>query len=178
MQISLAENYRKYWTGLGISERLVAERGFPLFEEAADLEVAERSPDGRQHSLTPTAAAAWRKMKAAAHKNSIAIYIVSAHRSVTRQTDIISRKLQAGQSLEEILAVNAPPGCSEHHTGRAVDIGTGGSPPLETEFESTPAFQWLLDHAAQYGFHLSFPEGNEWGYRYEPWHWCHSQSGA
>ncbi|MEW8432737.1 MAG: M15 family metallopeptidase [Candidatus Thiodiazotropha sp.] len=91
---------------------------------------------------------------------------------------IICRALHiawARSPIADILEVLAPPGCSEHHTGRAVDIGSGEVGPLEAEFELTPAFTWLHDHAHQFGFNLSFPQGNEFGYLYEPWHWCFSE---
>ena len=56
------------------------------------------------------------------------------------------------RSVEEILSASAPPGYSEHHTGRAIDIDTDGAPPLEIEFEGTPAFAWLTTHAGRFGF--------------------------
>jgi D-alanyl-D-alanine carboxypeptidase len=75
-----------------------------------------------------------------------------------------------------VLSVTAPPGYSEHHTGRAVDVATPGSPVLETTFEQTRAFSWLQKHANNFGFYLSFPQGNASGYQYEPWHWCFSDA--
>lgn len=35
---------------------------------------------------------------------------------------------------------------------------------------SSPSFEWLKEHAHDYGFILSYPKGNE-HYMYEPWHW-------
>jgi len=113
-------------------------------------------------------------MKRAALADSIDIHIVSAFRSIERQTEILERKLRAGQRLEQIFAVSAPPGCSEHHTGRAIDIGTGDSTPLEAQFEATEAFRWLEANGVRFGFRLSYPPGNIHGYDYEPWHWCYS----
>jgi len=43
---------------------------------------------------------------------------------------------------------------------------------LEGAFAHTEAFRWLSLHAKQFGFTLSYPEGNPFGYAYEPWHWC------
>ena len=112
-------------------------------------------------------------MRAAALEDGIELQVVSAFRSIDRQAEIIRRKLDAGQCIDDILCVSAPPGFSEHHTGRAVDIGTPGSPVLETAFEQTAAFAWLVANAGRFGFHMSYPENNRWGYQYEPWHWCH-----
>jgi D-alanyl-D-alanine carboxypeptidase len=75
-------------------------------------------------------------------------------------------------AARSLLGVSAPPGYSEHHSGGAVDVTTEGVPPLELDFEDTPAFRWLSDHAHKFGFHLSFPRDNPCGYAYEPWHWC------
>jgi D-alanyl-D-alanine carboxypeptidase len=88
----------------------------------------------------------------------------------------VRRKLAAGVSVEDVLCVNAPPGFSEHHTGRALDLTTPRSPVLETGFEQTPAFAWLLSRADEFGFVLSYPRGNPCGFQYEPWHWCYRVS--
>lgn len=156
---------------LGISPELIAARGLSPCEEARQLAIAETADDGKQHLLVPAAAEAWMHMKGAATADGISLFIVSAFRSVDRQAQIIRRKLSAGQALEDILCVSAPPGFSEHHTGRAVDVGTAGSPNLDDAFEGTAAFSWLKQHAERFGFKLSYPAGNPHGYQYEPWHW-------
>ena len=158
---------------LGISRRDIEARGLCEYEEATTLEYVETGEDGRQYQLTPTAAAAWRTMKAAAAADGIVLYLGSAYRSVARQVEIIRTKLDAGDTIDHVLTLCAPPGYSEHHTGRAIDIATPGSPELEEVFETTAAFRWLTEHAADFGFTLSYPRGNSDGYVYEPWHWCH-----
>ena len=87
--------------------------------------------------------------------------------------EVAEPRPRASLSLDSILEVSAPPGYSEHHTGRAVDITTDDSPELEIEFERTAAFRWLCRRAGDFGFSLSYPQGNRHGYAYEPWHWCH-----
>lgn len=159
---------------LGIPVALILSRGLVEFTEASDLEVAEVAVDGREHCLVPAAAHAWKRLKAGASEEGVVLHIVSAFRSVERQVAIIERKLKAGLSIEQILAVSAPPGFSEHHTGLAVDIGTPGAADLETEFEHTPAFAWLSVNAARFGFQLSYPRDNPSGFDYEPWHWRYS----
>lgn len=171
----MTEELTALWERLGVSAQIIAERSLPLFGEASELVVVEVTSSGRKHRLTPAAAEAWRRMQSAAREDAVALQIVSAFRSVARQAELIANKLESGQALSEILAVSAPPGCSEHHTGRAVDIGTEHSVPLELEFEQTPAFDWLRRNAERFGFTLSFPRGNRWGYQYEPWHWCHRE---
>lgn len=158
---------------LGISVETLQARGLREHEEAPQLEWVETAADGREFRLTPAAAQAWRQMKAAALQDGVALRLVSAFRSVARQVEIVRAKLEAGEPIEAVLQVCAPPGFSEHHTGRAVDIGTPDDDSLELDFETTPAFAWLQANAAGFGFQLSYPRGNAQGFQYEPWHWCH-----
>jgi zinc D-Ala-D-Ala carboxypeptidase len=108
----------------------------------------------------------------AALAGGIVIDIVSAFRTIDRQAEIVRAKMEKGLSLESILCVSAPPGYSEHHSGRAIDVTTDGVRPLEQEFEHTRAYRWLSANAHRFGFVLSFPPNNRYGYAYEPWHWC------
>jgi D-alanyl-D-alanine carboxypeptidase len=126
----------------------------------------------REQRLLAPAAAAWRQMVAAAAGDEIQLQLVSAYRSVAYQEGILRKKLEKGQAIDEILRVSAAPGFSEHHSGRAVDITAPGFPALEKVFEDSEAFAWLGEHAARYGFRLSYPRGNPHGVAYEPWHWA------
>jgi D-alanyl-D-alanine carboxypeptidase len=117
-------------------------------------------------------------MQAAAARDDSTLLPLSAFRSVARQTAIIRGKLARGQLIGEILRVSAVPGCSEHHTGRALDLGAPGHLQLAASFARTREFRWLQRHAASFGFHLSYPRTNPHGIAYEPWHWCwHPRSG-
>jgi D-alanyl-D-alanine carboxypeptidase len=148
----------------------------PRFEEAVELEDVEPNVVGTMQRLAPETAAAWRNMKQSAADAGIQLLLVSGFRSVRHQAEIIRRKLAAGQSIQEILAVNAAPGFSEHHTGRAADIATPGTRPLTEEFEGSAAFRWLQVNAAAFGFRMPYGRGNRFGFVYEPWHW--SQAGS
>lgn len=161
----------------GITPDLVAERYLVAQPEARELELVAREPSGREHRLVPQAAKAWREMQAAAASQGAAMDLVSAFRSVARQAEIVRAKLARGQAIDEILKVSAPPGYSEHHTGLAMDIGTPGVPALDAAFEHSPAFAWLSANAGSFGFRLSYPRGNAYGFDYEPWHWCLSTRG-
>ena len=158
---------------LGIPGELVAGRGLRICDEARELVIVEVGDDGREHLLTPGAAEAWRRLRDAALADGVTVRIASAFRSVERQVEIVRGKLDRGLSIDSILAVSAPPGYSEHHSGRAVDVITPDSPPLEAEFEQTEAFLWLTENAARFHYEMSFPRGNPYGYVYEPWHWCY-----
>jgi len=111
-------------------------------------------------------------MQAAAAAEGLNLQSLSAFRSIARQTLIIRRKLARGQSLAAILRVSAIPGCSEHHTGRALDLGCPGHWQLDTSFGRTGEYRWLRRNASRFGFMLSYPRGNPQGIQYEPWHWC------
>lgn len=160
---------------LGIPADYLSRCTQPLCEEPPELVATETDYYGRPQQLTPAAFAAWSSMKQAARADGVEVFLISAFRSVQYQTDLIARKLEKGLSLSQILAVNAAPGFSEHHTGRALDLGTSGCEALVESFENTKAFQWLNLEAGKYGFTLSYPRNNPWGIDYEPWHWCFEQ---
>lgn len=157
---------------LGIPAGYGQVRGLPSYAEAADLVEVGPNLVGRMQRLTPEAAARWHEMVAAAAEDGIRLLIVSGFRGHEYQAELIRKKLAAGQSIGEILAVNAAPGFSQHHTGRAVDIATPGSRPLTEEFEQSDAYRWLARRAVEFGFTLTYPRDNPWGFVHEPWHWA------
>jgi len=157
---------------LGIPADYNRDGARPRFEEATELVDVGPNLVGRMQRLTPGTARRWADMVAAAGADGITLLIVSGFRSIEYQARLIQKKLDAGQTVSEILAVNAAPGHSEHHTGRAVDIATPGSRPLTEEFEGSDAFLWLGRHAGRFGFSMSYPRDNPGGFVYEPWHWA------
>lgn len=166
-----AQRITRELTELGIPATYGTDRSLGLQPEATELVTARVLKDGRELQLEPGTATAWTQLVAAAAREQITLLLISGFRSVAHQRGIIDRKLAARQPLGEILKVNAAPGFSEHHTGRAVDIGTPGCPPLSEQFEQTTAFQWLRATAGRHGFRLSYPRDNPHGVIYEPWHW-------
>lgn len=118
-------------------------------------------------------------MLEAGKANGIAVQ--SGYRAVSKQDELywrqVNQNLRAG--MDDVAAQTAAgqvvkrPGYSEHHTGLAVDLGGNGNFSLEASFEQTPAFAWLKEHCAEYGFILRFPKGKEniTGVIYEPWHY-------
>ncbi|HZF28750.1 MAG TPA: M15 family metallopeptidase [Gammaproteobacteria bacterium] len=169
-----------------INSELFADLGIPIdygrnprrpaHPEAHELEDVEANIVGRMQQLAPDTARDWRRMKSAAFTDGVEILLVSGFRSVRHQTDLIRRKLSKGVEIARILEVNAAPGFSEHHTGRAVDVATPGTRPLSEDFESSAAFAWLTGHGARFGFTMPYGRNNVYGFSYEPWHW--SQLGA
>lgn len=159
---------------LGISPNYARDRRLEPQREAAetDLVVIGHNADGRAIRLIAGAANAWVGLREAAARAGIELKPISGFRSIERQTQIIRDKLAAGQTLDAILRQVAAPGFSEHHTGRALDMGAPGCDNLEEAFGETPAFRWLETHASAHGFRLSFPRDNPHAIGYEPWHWC------
>lgn len=161
---------------LGLSEDYFEQRGLLRFEDAEELDVVQTDADGRIHELVPEACEAWNAMKETARNAGYEIFIVSAFRSASRQAEIVRAKHLSGIGNEEIFSVSAPPGYSEHHTGRAIDVSTPGYPVLEEEFEQSEVFAWLQENAVSFGFSMTYPRDNEFGFIYEPWHWSYTAS--
>jgi D-alanyl-D-alanine carboxypeptidase len=161
----------EHFSDLGIPSDYGRDPRRPRFAEAVQLQDVEANVVGTMQKLAPETAAAWRTMKQTAAAAGVQLLLVSGFRSIGHQAELIRRKLAAGQSIEAILAVNAAPGFSEHHTGRAVDIASPGTRPLTAEFETSIAFTWLQANAATFGFHMPYVRNNSFGFEYEPWHW-------
>ncbi len=108
------------------------------------------------------------------------LLVSSSYRSVAYQETLYQRKVQDYQNYglaledaqEQARQWVARPGRSEHHTGLAVDITTLSYQVLDSGFAGTAAAGWLLEHSAEYGFILRYPEGKTeiTGVCWEPWH--------
>lgn len=157
---------------LGLDAPAYGDRtGLALVAEPAHLAFAGFDRYRRPLWLHRDAARAWSHMRDGALRDGVVLEAISGYRSHDYQLGIFERKLERGLGIDDILAVNAAPGYSEHHSGHALDIGAPGEPPAEESFERTAAFDWLQRNAAGYGFHMSYPRGNPHGIVYEPWHW-------
>jgi D-alanyl-D-alanine carboxypeptidase len=162
-------------------EQVLAELGMTLshprlarliaFDEATELILTRCEITGEVHLLNPGAAQAWIGLAKAAAADGVILELVSGFRSYAYQRDLIQRKREAGRALDDILQSVAPPGFSEHHTGEAADIGSPGCDDLTASFADSAAFSWLAANARRFGWTMSYPAGNEFGYVYEPWHW-------
>jgi D-alanyl-D-alanine carboxypeptidase len=103
-----------------------------------------------------------------AQVDKIDIKVISAYRSFGTQSGLKSSyKVTYGTGANKF---SADQGYSEHQLGTAVDFTTSTVGDSFTGFEKTPAYQWLVDNAYNYGFIMSYPKGNAY-YQYEPWHW-------
>lgn len=95
----------------------------------------------------------------------------SGYRDVATQTYLYNRKVaQVGE--EKARTIVAYPGTSEHHTGLAADIADQYYSLLTPELENTALYKWMVEHCAEYGFIVRYPNGKSdiTGIIYEPWH--------
>ncbi len=161
---------------LGLDNRYADDTGLPLVPEPAWLAFAGEDRYRRPLWLLEPAARAWLHMRDDAMRDGLVLEAISGYRSHDYQLGIFRRKRERGLDMRQILEVNAAPGYSEHHSGRALDIGAPGEPAAEESFEATAQFQWLQTNAAGHGFSMSYPRDNPHGIVYEPWHWCWQRS--
>lgn len=161
------------WRMILVNAQNPVPEGYTVETQVAD------SYTGKE--LQTEAAQQYAAMKEAAQAEGIQLMLCSAYRSVEYQTGLFETEkaqwLAQGMTEEEAYAkaatVVAIPGYSEHNTGLAADIVTPEYQDLSEGFEDTPAFAWLNQHAAEYGFILRYPEGMQdvTGIIYEPWHY-------
>ena len=119
--------------------------------------------------MEPRAAKHAERLFRAARADGLNLWGVSGYRSYERQ-EILYQNAHA-QSLEPCEV--APPGCSEHQTGLALDVSCPDvSLRLVPSFADTREGRWLLRHAPLYGFIIRYPAGKEPLTKIprEPWH--------
>jgi D-alanyl-D-alanine carboxypeptidase len=150
--------------------------GMEVHPEATSLVLVGIDHFDREAFLVPAAAEAWLRLHEAATRSGLNLLLISAFRSFARQAALFQRKIDQGWRPKDIMCIVAPPGYSEHHTGRAVDVGAPGHTELTEDFELTNEFKWLQSRAASYGFSMSYPRDNPKGVQYEPWHWLFTDS--
>lgn len=117
-------------------------------------------------SLRPEAYAALEELSRAALNDGIKLLVSSTYRSYQYQEGLFNRYVkQDGLELAE--RYSARPGTSQHQLGVAVDFGS-----ITDDWGDTKMGKWVYDHAADFGWSLSFPQGYEdvTGYMWECWH--------
>ena len=99
------------------------------------------------HRLSPPAASAFVRLRAAARADGIDIKVTDSYRSYDQQVDVARRKGLYSQG-----GLAAKPGTSDHGLGLALDLD------LDPE-----ALTWMRTNAARFGFVEDTPR--------ESWHW-------
>ena len=121
--------------------------------------------------LLPAAEHAFVAMAAKAEQDDIHLVIDSAYRSAHYQRKVYQRQIKAGKTFAQVARYVAPPGYSEHMLGLAMDFS-----PSDWRFAKTPAYAWLKQHAAQFGFRETYPESRPDHQPWEPSHWRYTGS--
>jgi D-alanyl-D-alanine carboxypeptidase len=106
-------------------------------------------------------------MMGGAKRGGVELKVISAYRSYKDQERIYNSWV-AKLGTEEATKESAPPGCSQHELGTAVDFND-----LSFSFANITAGIWLSENAWKYGWIISYPLNSEniTGYVYEPWHY-------
>lgn len=175
-----------------VSQSAFSSAGSPSSSAGKALTIKElvlvnsghRLPDWYQPSLVKTfgitvdseVVQPFTRMKNAAARDGVSLWISSAYRSTVRQEELFKQEIEQYNKIypdyQQALAYAeksvAKPGYSEHATGLALDLNG-----VKDDFDQTPAFRWLNAYAQEYGFILRYPKDkqNITQIKYEPWHY-------
>lgn len=106
------------------------------------------------------------KMAVAARADGVTLLASSSYRSYEYQITVYNKWVQL-EGQAEADRISARPGTSQHQLGTVIDFGS-----IDNTFAETRAGKWMEQHASEYGWSLSFPNGYEdvTGYDWESWH--------
>lgn len=134
-------------------------------ENLTEPDIPFHAPSGDpKRLLQMQAARAAEELFRQAWHAGLSLYGISGYRSYCRQEEIYR---------ESSSSYVAPPGCSEHQTGLALDVSCPAiNYELTEAFAETPEYRFLENSGSLYGFILRYPRGKEniTGYAWEPWH--------
>jgi len=171
---------------LGSTSHYFGENAGPLFLVSVGpqqiLKAGAPAPLDMQ-SLPKEVAQAYEAMMQAMERNlGRRLLVESGYRSPAYQLYLFVFYLPSHEeSIRETNRHVALPGYSEHGNPRrqAIDFinqdGINGEDHPEA-FESLPEYAWLQQHAAPFGFYLSYPRDNPHHTAFEPWHWHYESS--
>lgn len=137
--------------------------------------------DGRNHYLCKDAAQAFTLMADDAASSDINLKVLSSSRNFSDQRRIWENKWQREDFLEfdsgpdrcrAILEYSSMPGTSRHHWGTEIDIHSLNNSAFD-KGEGEKIYEWLIQHAADYGFFQPYTAGRNRGYEEEKWHWSY-----
>lgn len=138
--------------------------------------------DGAGYYLDSRAVEDFFAMEQAAQDAGLQLKVISGFRSADRQQQLYEQEVQdlLGQGLDQAAAeeqaqqVEQKAYESDHNTGLAVDLVPQYSQTKNADtIIQTPEYQWLSEHAAEYGFILRYPQNKQdiTGVEFKPWHW-------
>ncbi len=135
---------------------------------------------GNGHELEERSADAIERMMADAKEDGMNISVTSSYRTYMKQVELFKKKIERlekdgcshKKAVEEAGKVVAVPGTSEHQLGLTVDFVTGSYRTLDEGIKNTEEYQWVEEHAWEYGYVIRYPSGKSGitGIISEPWH--------
>lgn len=103
--------------------------------------------------------------QAAKENDGVQLTVTSAYRSYDTQVSTFNYWVKKDGEAKAV-TYSARAGQSEHQLGTTLDFNIDTS-------AGAGQHAWLAEHAHEYGFALSYPQGAQeiTGYKYEPWHY-------
>jgi D-alanyl-D-alanine carboxypeptidase len=157
-----------YSTTNPVSPWVVVNKQHPL--QPINYAPADLTPVGNGQYMRLEAANALRTMLTDAAAAGHTVTAGSGYRSYATQVATYNSEVAAyGQAVADSESARA--GYSEHQTGWAIDLDSGGCNIADC-FASTPGGKWTTANAYKYGFILRYPADltDITGYRAEAWH--------
>ena len=162
------------------TDLLLVNGNHPLAEnhegKLTTIEDKYRQPGYNLNQMNEKAYPYFKAMCEAAWKDGVELKACSPYRAYNIQQMLFNRQVNKwkangmsnAEADKKAATIVARPGTSEHQTGLAIDFVQA-----DPKFEQHPAFKWLLENAADYGFILRFPKDKEdiTGVIYEAWHY-------
>lgn len=135
---------------------------------------------GNGHQLEARAARYVTQMVRDARKEKIYLSVTSSYRTYSKQVSLFKNKIARleaegythAKAVEEAGTVVAVPGTSEHQLGLTLDFVTNSYKKLDEGIRDTKEYQWVEEHAWEYGYIVRYPKGKSdiTGIISEPWH--------
>ena len=151
------------------------------FEDTVEL-ISTENIVGDQFKVEKKTYEAFCSMQEDVLKNDgIQTVLLGSYRTIKQQEDIFEKNLKR-YGLEYTCKYVAKPGCSEHHTGFAIDVGillNGKLYRSKEELLSVESlFKIIHKKLPRYGFILRYPKDKESVTKiaYEPWHYRYIDS--
>lgn len=141
------------------------------YRRGKPVQVQLETIDSAGHLMEARAAAAFRRMAAAALRDGIELRVNSAFRDNGHQARLWTRCMRRLRDWRQTPRQArgpkpkpvAPPGHSLHQSGLAVDINRAHDDHTDDGIANGETDRWLAAHASEYGFARTVAS--------EPWHW-------
>ncbi|MBT9312535.1 protein kinase domain-containing protein [Leptothoe kymatousa] len=159
------------WTAYTLSRRWDAIKPQPKTYGEANPDALVNLLDDGSIQVQPEVVEPFWRMVAAARNEGVELFPVAGFMTLSEQRQRLRERAADNIDIRQWLQQ------SDYHSGYAVAIGDKNadeSTDGDISFERTDGYRWLKRYAKNYGFALSYPQGNPAGEQ-EPWHWQYSE---